>query len=475
MTTSRDIVPAADLGRVHFIGIGGAGMSGIARVMLARGIAVSGSDARDSDVVTGLRALGAMVTIGHAGDTVEDVDTVVVSSAIRDDNPELVRARGLGLRVVHRSSALGSLMTDRRTVAVAGTHGKTTTTSMTTVALQACAADPSFVIGGVLTATGANAHEGTGDVFVAEADESDGSFLLYEPTVGIVTNVEADHLDHYGTADAVTEAFRAFARRTAEAGGTLVACLDDPGAAGIAAYAADQGCDVIGYGLGPFDEQTVAGLRVAAIAPGGSQGQDQDFTITVGERSIPVALHQPGHYNALNATAAVCSALALGYAPKEAAQGLAGYHGTRRRFEYRGQGSGVRVFDDYAHHPTEITALLTAAKDVVDPGGRVHVVFQPHLFSRTQSFRRDFGIALGIADDVIVLDVFPAREDPVPGVTGAIVADEVPHAGAVFLPAFTQVVPYLLERVQPGDIVLTVGAGDVTVLGAEIVEALGGA
>ena len=475
MTTSTGIVPAADLGRVHFIGIGGAGMSGIARVMLARGIAVSGSDARDSDVVTGLRALGAVVTIGHAGDTVDDVDTVVVSSAIRDDNPELVRARGLGLRVIHRSAALGSLMTDRRTVAVAGTHGKTTTTSMTTVALQACAADPSFVIGGVLTATGANAHEGTGDVFVAEADESDGSFLLYEPTVGIVTNVEADHLDHYGTADAVTEAFRAFARRTAETGGTLVACLDDPGAAGIAAYAASQGCDVIGYGSGPFEDLTAVGVRVAAIIPGSTQGQDQDFTITIDGRSIPVELHQPGEYNALNATAAVCTALALGYSPQEAAQGLAGYHGTRRRFEYRGQGSGVRVFDDYAHHPTEITALLTAARDVVDPGGRVHVVFQPHLFSRTQNFRREFGIALGIADEAIVLDVFPAREDPVPGVTGAIVADEVPHGGAVFLPAFTQVVPHLLERVRPGDIVLTVGAGDVTVLGPEIVEALGGA
>ncbi|HLS34578.1 MAG TPA: UDP-N-acetylmuramate--L-alanine ligase [Brevibacterium sp.] len=475
MTTSTGIVPAAELGRVHFIGIGGAGMSGIARVMLARGIPVSGSDARDSDVVTGLRALGARVTIGHVGDAVDDVDTVVVSSAIREDNPELARARGRGLRVMHRSAALGALMTGRRTVAVAGTHGKTTTTSMTTVALQACAADPSFVIGGVLTATGANAHEGTGDVFVAEADESDGSFLLYEPTVGIVTNVEADHLDHYGTADAVTEAFRAFARRTGETGGTLIACLDDAGAAGIATYAAERDCDVIGYGFGPFTADALPGMRVARIEPGASQGQEQRFTISLDDRRIPVELHQPGRYNALNATAAVCTALAVGYDPEEAARGLAGFHGTRRRFEYRGQGSGVRVFDDYAHHPTEITALLTAAQDVVDPGGRVHAVFQPHLFSRTQSFRREFGEALGIADEAIVLDVFPAREDPVPGVTGAIVADEVPHAGGVFLPAFTQVVPYLLERVRPGDIVLTIGAGDVTVLGAEIVEALGDA
>ena len=477
MTTSADgIVPAAQLGCVHFIGIGGAGMSGIARVMLARGIAVSGSDARDSDVVTGLRALGATVEIGHGGSTVDAADTVVVSSAIRADNPELVRARERGARIIHRSAALGALMTDRRAVAVAGTHGKTTTTSMTTVALQACAADPSFVIGGVLTATGANAHEGTGDVFVAEADESDGSFLLYSPAVGIVTNVEADHLDHYGTADAVLEAFHAFARRVADSGGTLVACLDDPGARSIAEAAAARGADVIGYGTGQQDGRTAsATVRTATVVPEESRGQSQSFVLRLDGRDIPVSLNQPGEYNALNAAAAICTAAALGYDAAEAAAGLSGFHGTRRRFEFRGQGAGVRVYDDYAHHPTENTALLTAAKDVVDPGGRVHVVFQPHLFSRTQNFRTEFGRALGIADDVVVLDVFPAREDPVPGVTGAIVADEVPHDAVAFLPAFTQVVPHLLERVRPGDIVLTVGAGDVTVLGPEIVEALGGA
>lgn len=474
------IVPAAELGRVHFIGVGGAGMSGIARVMLERGIAVSGSDARDSDVVTGLRALGARVTIGHSGDAVDDVDTVVVSSAIRQDNPELVRAHARGVRVVHRSAALGSLMTDRRAVAVAGTHGKTTTTSMTTVALQACAADPSFVIGGVLTATGANAHEGTGDVFIAEADESDGSFLLYNPAVGIVTNVEADHLDHYGTADAVHEAFDAFARRTAESGGTLIACLDDPGAAATAVAAAGRGDAVIGYGTGGWDPATASAvdagtIRTAVITPAQAQGQGQTFTMRLDDRDITVRLNQPGAYNAQNAAAAVCTAAALGYDPTAAAAGLNGFHGTRRRFEFRGQTAGVRVFDDYAHHPTEITALLTAARDVVDPGGRVHVVFQPHLFSRTQSFKQEFGQALGIADDVVVLDVYPAREDPIPGVTGAIVAQEVPHDHVAFLPAFTQVVPHLLARVRPGDIVLTVGAGDVTVLGPEIVEALDGA
>ncbi|WP_051297576.1 UDP-N-acetylmuramate--L-alanine ligase [Brevibacterium album] len=485
---ARTLLPADELGRVHFIGIGGAGMSGIARVMLARGMRVSGSDARDSAVVTGLRALGASVGIGHEAAAVEGADTVVVSSAIRQDNPELAAARERGLRIIHRSAALGSLMVGRRTLAVAGTHGKTTTTSMATVALQACAADPSFVIGGVLTATGANAHEGSGDVFVAEADESDGSFLLYEPAVGIVTNVEADHLDHYGSAEAVTAAFEAFADRLRESGGTLVACLDDPGAAGIAGHAVAAGAEVVGYGFsaGARTDMRTARIVPAAAGEGAAEGTGaQRFTIELRGpaaadgaaepsevRAVPVELQQPGNYNACNAAAAVVAAEALGLDPAAAAAGLAGFHGTRRRFELKGQAAGVRVYDDYAHHPTELTAVLTAARDVVSPGGRVHAVFQPHLFSRTQNFRREFGEALGLADEVLVLDVYPAREDPVPGVTGAIVAAEVPHAHTVFLPAFTDVVPHLLDRVRPGDVVLTIGAGDVTVLGAEIVEAL---
>ena len=244
----------------------------------------------------------------------------------------------------------------------------------------------------------------------------------------------------------------------------------------IAHAAADRGADVIGYGTAQQDPAAASGsFRTARVIPVDAQGQSQTFTLRLDGDDITVRLNQPGGYNALNAAAAVCTAAALGYDPAQAAAGLSGFHGTRRRFEFRGQAAGVRVYDDYAHHPTEITALLTAAKDVVDPGGRVHVVFQPHLFSRTQNFRQEFGRALGIADDVVVLDVFPAREDPVPGVTGAVVADEVPHDSVAFLPAFTQVVPHLLDRVRPGDIVLTVGAGDVTVLGPEIVEALGGA
>ncbi|GAA4285276.1 UDP-N-acetylmuramate--L-alanine ligase [Brevibacterium daeguense] len=461
-----DTIPRAEeLGRVHFIGIGGAGMSGIARIMLMRGIPVSGSDAKESSVVTTLRAQGAQVSIGQRAENIRDVDTVVVSSAIRESNPELAAARVRGLQVIHRSLALASLMVDRRAVAVAGTHGKTTTTSMTTVALQACGADPSFVIGGVLTATGTSAHEGTGDVFVAEADESDGSFLLYRPTVGVITNAEPDHLDHYGTWEAVREAFVEFCAHVGEQNGTIVACADDPGAREIAEQAGQTGTRVLLYGQAPESDARIVGFREGASGA--------EFSIELdGQVHGPISLQQPGAYNAANATAAVCVAHELGLSVTAAISGVESFGGTRRRFELRGAGRGVRVYDDYAHHPTELTAVLTAASSVVDPGGRVHVVFQPHLFSRTQNFKAEFGTALGIADEVVVLDVYPAREDPIPGVTGAIVAAEVPHDNVAFLPSFADVVPYVVDRVRPGDVVITAGAGDVTLLGPEIVAAL---
>ncbi|GAA2005828.1 UDP-N-acetylmuramate--L-alanine ligase [Brevibacterium samyangense] len=467
ITDSTEIVPAEDLGRVHFVGIGGAGMSGIARIMLMRNMTVTGSDAKDSSVVTALRAQGARIDIGQRAENIHDVDTVVVSSAIRADNPELVAAHAQGLRVVHRSVALASLMTDSRTVAVAGTHGKTTTTSMTTVALQACGADPSFAIGGVLTATGINAHQGSGDVFVAEADESDGSFLLYEPAVGIITNAEPDHLDHYGSWEAVRQAFVDFTAKVRQRAGTLVACADDEGARSIALEARESGTTVLLYG-----QSEDADVRLVDVAPGES---GMTFSLSFPDRTVgPISLVQPGVYNALNATAALCAVHALGLDVTEAAAGVESFGGTRRRFELKGTAAGVRVFDDYAHHPTELHAVLTAARSVVDPGSQVHVIFQPHLFSRTRNFRAEFGAALGLADDAIVLDVYPAREDPIPGVTGQIIADEVPLPAdrVTFLPAFSEAVPFVAGRVRPGDIVITAGAGDVTMLGPVLVEAL---
>ena len=463
--SQANIVPVTELGAVHFIGIGGSGMSGIARIMVMNGVDVSGSDAKESNVVDVLRTLGATVTIGHSADNLGDADTLVISSAIRKDNPELLEAQRRGLRILHRSGALASLMVDKRAVAVAGTHGKTTTTSMATVALQACGIDPSFVIGGVLSTTGTNAHLGTGDVFVAEADESDGSFLLYEPTIGILTNVEADHLDHYGTSEKVREAFIEFCNGIQSRGGTIIACADDAGSHDVATAARAQGAEVVFYGTGDDADVLLNNLDSGI-------GSRFDLDLPGRETPLSVELRQPGLHNALNATAAIAVAHCLGADVDRAATGLAEYGGTRRRFEERGIAAGVRVIDDYAHHPTELRAVLNAARGVVTDGGRVWAIFQPHLYSRTMEFREEFGRALGLADEVVVLDVFPAREDPVPGVTGALIADRVPHDHVTFEESFAAAVPFVAERVRPGDLVLTLGAGDVTILGPELLSAL---
>ncbi|MGH3388142.1 MAG: UDP-N-acetylmuramate--L-alanine ligase [Actinomadura sp.] len=457
--------PAEELGRVHFVGIGGAGMSGIARIMLARGLPVSGSDAKDSVTLAALRALGATVHVGHAAEHVAGADTVVVSTAIRPRNPELLEAERLGLRVVHRAGALASVMAGRRAVAVAGTHGKTTTTSLLTVAIQHCGADPSFAIGGNLNESGANAHNGSGDVFVAEADESDGSFLLYSPHAAVVTNVEPDHLDHYGTPEAVSEAFDSFVDRIAY-DGFLVTCADDPGAQRLAVGARAKGLDLRTYGESPD-----ADLRVVDLV---TKGLGSSFEpVARGRRLGRVELRLPGRHNALNAAAALAVGIGLGFPAERLREGLASFTGTRRRFEHKGSVAGVRVFDSYAHHPTELAADLVAARDVAD-GGRVVVVFQPHLFSRTRFFAADFGRALGLADEVVVMDVYAAREDPVPGVTGALVAAAVqlPPQQVVFEPSWSSVADHVADRAKPGDVVLTCGAGDVTMIGPEVLERL---
>ncbi|MFE9101435.1 UDP-N-acetylmuramate--L-alanine ligase [Actinomadura geliboluensis] len=460
------VVPAGELGRVHFIAIGGAGMSGIARIMLRRGMAVSGSDARDSELLGQLGDLGAKVFVGHDAAHVGDADTVVVSTAIRESNPELVAARERGLRVLHRSAALASLMAGRRAVAVAGTHGKTTTTSMLTVALQHAGADPSYCIGGQLVTTGLGADEGTGDVFVAEADESDGSFLMYTPHIAVVTNVEADHLDNYGGFEKVKENFARFVDRV-EPGGTLVAGADDPVAMELAALARERGLTVRTYG-----EAAGADLRVTGFTP---RGLGSRFEI---EGAGEVVLGVPGRHNALNATAVIAVARALGLDDAPVRAGLAAFGGAMRRLERKGAAGGVEVFDSYAHHPTELTADLEATRDYLGEkgeGGRIVAVFQPHLYSRTRFFAAEFGAALGRADVAVVLDVYGAREDPEPGVTGALVADAVP-AGTetVYAPVRDEVPGIAASLARPGDVVITLGAGDVTQLGPLVLERLGG-
>jgi UDP-N-acetylmuramate--alanine ligase len=455
------------LERVHLVGIGGAGMSGIARILLDRGMAVSGSDAKESPTLMTLRAQGAHVAVGQAAENLDLLEggptAVVVSSAIKAENPELAEARARGLTVLHRSEALAALMEGHRVACVAGTHGKTSTTSMLTVALQHCRLDPSFAIGGDLNESGANAHHGAGGIFVAEADESDGSFLAFSPSVAVVTNVEADHLDHHGTVEAYNAIFESFVERLVS-GGVLVACVDDPGSAALALLAESHGVRVRRYGRAAADVtmtsyEPVDGGGLASILLDGSP--------------VEVRVAVPGEHMALNALGALVAGLELGAPLAGLLEGIAGFGGVRRRFEFKGRSGGVRVYDDYAHHPTEVAAQLRAARPTAH-GGRLIVIFQPHLYSRTRMFATEFGKALGLADEVVVLDVYGAREQPEPGVTGRIIAEAVPLPAAQvrFEPSFEKVPALVAGLATDGDLVLTMGAGDVTMLDAELIAAL---
>ncbi len=461
----EQLLPADRLGTVHFVGIGGAGLSGIARIMLARGVTVTGSDAKESTTLEALRALGATCHVGHDAAHVGGADTLVVSTAVRETNPEVVEATRLGLRLLPRSAALESVMQGRRVVAVAGTHGKTTTTSLLTVALQHCAADPSFAIGGDLNETGSNAHDGSGELFVAEADESDGAFLVYSPYAALVTNVEADHLDNWGTPEAYRAAFDTFADQVSP-DGFLVVCADDPGADALGRTATGRGRTVVRVGERPDAEVRAENVRF--------RGTTSSFEVVDrGRRLGEVTLQIPGRHYVLDALAALACGLRLGFGFGDLARGLGAFSGTRRRMELKGEAGGVRVYDSYAHHPNEIAGDLQAARAVAG-AGRLVVAFQPHMVSRTRIFGHDMGVALGAADEVVVMDVYVAREDPEPGVSGAMVAAAVPLAPehVVFEPSWSAVAAHLLARARPGDVVLTLGAGDVTLLGPEVLDLL---
>lgn len=517
LVTPTETVPLEELGRVHFVGIGGAGMSGIARVMLARGAAVSGSDAAGSAALDELAALGARVHTGHAAGQVGDADTLVVSSAIRESNPELAEARRRGLRVLHRAAALASLMAGRRVTAVTGTHGKTTVTSMIATVLLETGAGPAYAIGGVLAATGTGAADGPGRDFVAEADESDGSFLMYAPDVAVVTNIEADHLDNYGTEQAYRASFGQFLDRI-KPGGVLVAAADDPGTRDLAGAARTRGVRVVTFGTaadadyrvanvaasgmatsltirctdrrtGPRTEENSTGdsrsgdnsmKRASAAGSGQEASAGESKPRSFGGMDFDLRLGVPGHHNALNAAAAFAAAVELGTDPDAAAAALARFQGAARRLEPKGEAGGVRVLDSYAHHPTELAADLRAAREIVGRGGtgstgRVIAVFQPHLYSRTRIFAAEFGAALGLADEAVVLDVYAAREDPEPGVTGRLVADAVPGSRAHYVPDFTDVPKVVAALAAPGDLVLTMGAGDITRMGPLILAELAAA
>ncbi|KZB84611.1 UDP-N-acetylmuramate--L-alanine ligase [Amycolatopsis regifaucium] len=456
------------LTRAHLIGIGGAGMSGIARILLARGAQVSGSDAKESRAFLSLRAQGAEIAIGQRAENLDAFadgpSSVVVSTAIKESNPELVAARERGITVLHRAEALAGLMRGHRVACIAGTHGKTSTTSMLTVALQHCRLDPSFAIGGDLNESGANAHHGEGGVFVAEADESDGSFLAYSPTVAVVTNVEPDHLDHHGTAEAYVSVFTDFLGRI-EPGGLLIVCGDDAAADRLGAQAEDRGIRVRRYGrsVTGADDAKVLGYTPApdgGVVRVSLQGNEIDLRVAV-----------PGEHMALNAIAALLAGIELGAPVEGLAEGLAAFGGVRRRFEFKGRSGDVRVYDDYAHHPTEVDAQLRAVRTAAGTG-RVVVVFQPHLYSRTKTFSKEFAAALSLADEVVVLDVFGAREEPEPGVSGALIADQISGATVHYQPAFDVAAKLAADLVEPGDLLVTMGAGDVTQIGPEILAEL---
>lgn len=454
-----------ELQRVHMVGIGGAGMSGIARILLDRGGLVSGSDAKDSRGLIALRARGAQVRVGHdpsALDMLPGGPTAVVTThaAIPKTNPELVEARNRGIPVILRPAVLAKLMAGYTTLMVTGTHGKTTTTSMIIVALQHSGFDPSFAVGGDLGQAGTNAHHGSGSCFVAEADESDGSLLEYSPDIVVVTNIEADHLDFYGSVEAYTAVFDQFVERI-RPGGALVVCADDAGAAALGERAAALGVRVLRYGSAQDLDATLVEWT--------QQGTGAVAEIRLQGESGPrvVRLSVPGRHMALNALGALLAAIEAGAPVDSVLEGLAGFDGVRRRFELVGTADGVRVFDDYGHHPTEVRVTLAALRAAVEGQGRAIAVFQPHLYSRTETFAAEFGEALSAADEVFVLDVYAAREQPLAGISGATVADAV-TAPVTYVPDFSAVAARVAASVAPGDVVVTMGAGDVTLLGREI-------
>ncbi|WP_237200938.1 UDP-N-acetylmuramate--L-alanine ligase [Rothia nasimurium] len=465
--------PALDqLGAVHFVGIGGAGMSAIARLMLAAGMTVSGSDQAESAALDALRQLGAKISVPQSAENIEGVDTVVVSTAIKEENPELAAARAQGLTVLHRSEALAATMRDSKVIAVAGTHGKTTTSSMISVMLDGLGLAPSFAVGSTIAGYNTNAYLGAAGPeswFVAEADESDGSFVRYRPEIAVITNAEPDHLDFYGTPERVFEAFNRFISSMAP-GGVFVTCSDDQGAADLAARALEAGIQVVTYGEG--DSAMVQLTGITSEGTDCSSNLVWDFTVG-GERHqghITLTLPVPGIHNQLNATASFICALIAGVTPEEAVAALGRFSGTDRRFTLRGEAAGVKVFDDYAHHPTEVHRALETGRTVA-AGHNLYVIFQPHLFSRTKEFAAEFAQSLSQADRSYVLDIYPARELPMEGVTSHLIT-EAGYSEVHYAPSTAEAMAAVIDSALPGDIIMTVGAGDVTALGAQLVEGL---
>lgn len=456
-----DLELPGELGSVHFVGIGGSGMSGIARLFLEAGHRVTGSDRSENAAVRELRDLGAEVWVGHDAAHVGDADTLVVTGALWEDNPEYQEALRRGIPVLHRAHALAWLVRGTRLIAVAGAHGKTTSTGMIVTALRELGADPSFVNGGVIAGYGRSSARGSGEWWVIEADESDGSFELYDAAAVLVTNLDSDHLDHYGSEEAVEDAF---VRVTSKARELVVASADDPGARVVAART--EGPRLLSFGTSEHADVQLVDVDAAETVA---------FTLRFDGDDHRVPLGVAGAHNALNAAGAFAVLVGLGFEPAAVAHGLEAFAGTGRRFELHATVNGVRVFDDYAHHPTEVVAALETARSVVG-AGRVIAVHQPHLYSRTQAMAGEFADAYErLADHTVVLDVYGAREDPIPGVTGALVAERFHDPSKVdYLPDWQDAADRVGEIARPGDLVMTLSCGDVYRIIPQLVAALDG-
>lgn len=446
---------------IHFVGIGGAGMSGIARIALSQGAQISGSDAKDSLTLQSLASLGARTFVGHSAEHIGSSDVLVVSSAIDDKNPELVAAKGKNLLILGRAEALAILMSESISVAVAGTHGKTTTTSMLTVALQGAGLDPSFAIGGMINSAGTNAHSGTGKIFVVEADESDGSFVAYKPNGAIITNIEWDHVDHFPDYSSVLQVFTDFVHSLAP-DAFLIACTDSPGVRDLLSQISRSDLRVITYGQS--GEYTLSHL---SLAPSKSSARISRNGRVIGELLLPI----PGEHNVFNAIAALAAGIELGADTSSLLEGLGSFTGARRRFEIKGIVNNIHVIDDYGHHPTEITVTLQTAQRFAGTG-KVHVIFQPHRYSRTQAFAREFAESLSLADQVFLLEVYAASEAPIPGVSARLISDQMDSTLVHFQPSMIEVVHSVVESADPGDVIITLGAGDVNSLGPVILTSL---
>jgi UDP-N-acetylmuramate--alanine ligase len=456
---------AEDLGTVHLIGIGGVGMAGLARLLLTRGIPVSGSELREWPALAAIRALGGTVHMAHVESNLDGVDTVVYSTAIPQDHLEMAEARRRGLRVLHRSEALAAAMTNRQTIAVAGTHGKTTTTSIMTVVLQHAGQDPSFVIGGEISEAASSGHHGTGPHFVAEADEHDKSFLVYRPHVAIITNIEGDHLNNWGDLDGLKAGFLQFAELTDD-DGFVVTCADDPGVQEMIKALRAKGRTVFTYGEAEDADlrltdmvSTVLGVRYQATLDGQPLGE--------------IRLALPGKHMGLNSAAAVLTALRLGIDLTAITEALASFPGVRRRFERKGIAAGVRIYDEYAYHPTSVKAALRTLREVAGDG-RLLVVFQPYRVYRTRDLQTELAEGLALADEVIVMEVFGPGEVRGPGeggvaLTGAI---DLPGDRKIFVPSWEDVPDEVVRRSRPGDVVVTMGAPPISLMGDELLTAL---